>query len=126
MRYLDFNTAELLKEATGEVSPCPLISHPNSDPHCDLRGGGRGPAAENVVEPSHCACLQPALLFSSAVPQPGVVYEFEVQIPNEPHLPQDGQRTVSSHNQDEDSFTTGSKYTQRGVLEVRSPRAVAR
>ena len=81
MRYLDFNTAELLKEATGEVSPCPLISHPNSDPHCDLRGGGgRGPAAENVVEPSHCACLQPALLFSSAVPQPGVVYEFEVQI----------------------------------------------
>ena len=48
MRYLDFNTAELLKEATGEVSPCPLISHPNSDPHCDLRGAAA--AAEVLLQ----------------------------------------------------------------------------
>ena len=130
MKYFEFNALPL-QEASSEVSPCPLISHPNSDPHCDLRGAA---AAEVLLQKMLLSrrIVRVYNLRSCSVPPfrsrelcTSLKYKSRF-IPNEPHLPQDGQRSVSYHNQDDDSFTTGSKYTQRGVLEVRSPRAVAR
>ena len=101
MRYLDFNTAELLKEATGEVSPCPLISHPNSDPHCDLRGAAAAAAAEVLLQKMLLSrrivrvynlhsCSVPPFRSQELCTNPDSFQTNENKA-HVPHLPQDGQ-----------------------------------